>query len=910
MKKLLLIDTSERDKEIIKSILDVEFDVIVARNGTEGLSILDSMPSISVAVLVFPLIGLNGMETLQTIRSDSRFKHMAVVVVEKGKVSDEIMDLTVGADDVIHTPCDPELLLAKIRNVVTNRELLLTTQNRSGLQSNILDETDTAIYVVDAINYNLYYVNHAASKLMGCSLQNYSGKKCFKYLLGKNAPCEFCKVAIAHTKQNTSELYLPKADRTVKVTVRMMEWMGRPSYILYEDDITEQKKAYELAEKRYQQELQRRSRVNLDFMAYLLMNVTKGTVLEHDPHGFPVPTIAPGHPISDFIEHVLPTVIDFDKRREFAEMLSLENMRKAYEEGNNFLSIDYRRYSRQDNIIMWARSTIQLMKDPQSGELTAFLYTYDINEMRMIQETIQVAARYDYDILAHINLITETIKCYAQNKSRLNRFLNKEYPYEKTIQRYIGKYVLKEERAETLQMMQLSVISKELQDKDIYEVIVKIIERGQVRQKKVRFANFDKKYGMVFLSVVDITDVLEHEAKQRQNLVQELAAKNEESRRKTHFLSSVSEEMKNSLNTVIGMADIAEEDIRNDKLVRQSLQSIRKSTEHIVNIVNDMMDLSRIENGTMLFKKEFCDANIGLELLQKHIKPLLAAKNQKLVVEKQVYHTTYYADRAILQKMTANLIGFMSKATPSRGIIRTRLFELPSLNKNFVHFRFSLQSEQASVNETEIRNRMKAFAWLERGNGSIRNESGLELAIAKGLAAGYQGSLGVKCSPETGLEFVTDVHFELADKEAAKKKAVGLDARNNMELQGLQILVAEDKLVSILVARKLLASKGIKVDYVKNGKLAFQKFRDSQEGFYNLIILNLHLPEVDGYEAAQMIRACEHPQAKTIPIIAMSGNLLDDNEGKCLSAGMNAFIPKPIKGDRLLKLIVSVLQNA
>ena len=272
MKKLLLIDTSERDKEIIKSILDVEFDVIVARNGTEGLSILDSMPSISVAVLVFPLIGLNGMETLQTIRSDSRFKHMAVVVVEKGKVSDEIMDLTVGADDVIHTPCDPELLLAKIRNVVTNRELLLTTQNRSGLQSNILDETDTAIYVVDAINYNLYYVNHAASKLMGCSLQNYSGKKCFKYLLGKNAPCEFCKVAIAHTKQNTSELYLPKADRTVKVTVRMMEWMGRPSYILYEDDITEQKKAYELAEKRYQQELQRRSRVNLDFMAYFIPN--------------------------------------------------------------------------------------------------------------------------------------------------------------------------------------------------------------------------------------------------------------------------------------------------------------------------------------------------------------------------------------------------------------------------------------------------------------------------------------------------------------------------------------------------------------------------------------------------------------------------------------------------------------
>ena len=144
MKKLLLIDTSEQDKEIIKSALDVEFDVIVAKNGTEGLSILDTMPSISVVVLVFPLLGLNGLETLQTIRSDTRFRHMAVVVVERGKVSDEIIDLTIGADDVIHIPCNPELFLAKIRNVVTNRELLLTTQNRSGLQNNILDEMSYA----------------------------------------------------------------------------------------------------------------------------------------------------------------------------------------------------------------------------------------------------------------------------------------------------------------------------------------------------------------------------------------------------------------------------------------------------------------------------------------------------------------------------------------------------------------------------------------------------------------------------------------------------------------------------------------------------------------------------------------------------------------------------------------------
>ena len=910
MKKLLLIDTAKLDKEVIKNTLDAEYDVIVANNGMEGLTILDSTPSVSVVVLVFPMVGLNGPETLQTIRSDSRFQHMAVVVVESGKVSDEIMDLTAGADDVIHIPCDPELLLAKIRNVVTSRELLLTTQSRYGLQSNILDETDTAIYVVDAINYNLYYVNHAASKLMGCSFQNYSGKKCYKYLMGNDAPCAFCKVAIAHTNQNTAEMYLPHVDRTVKVRVRMMEWMGRPSYILYEEDITEQKKAYELAEKRYQQELQRRSRVNLDFMAYLLMNVTKGTVLEHDPHGFPVPTIAPGHPISDFIERVLPTVIDFDKRREFADMLKLENMRKAYEEGRTFLSIDYRRYSRQDNIIMWARSTIQLMKDPQSGELTAFLYTYDINEMRMIQETMQAAARYDYDILAHINLITETIKCYAQNKRKLDRFLKKEYPYSKTIQRYVGKYILKEEQPETLEKVAVPVISKELQDKDIYEVIVEVKEHGQLRQKKVRFANYDKKYGMVFLSVVDITDVLEHEAREKNHLIAELNTMSEENRRKTGFLTAVSEEMKVSLNTVMGMTDIAEEDIRNEKMVKQSLQSIRKSTEHIVNIVNDMVDLSRIESGTISLKNEFCDIDTSIELLRKHLKPLLATKNQKLLIEKQAYHTTFYADRSVLQKIMANLLAFISRATPSKGVISLKIFELPALKSGYVHYRFSLQSGQTSVGEEEVRNRMEAFAWLERSNGVLRNESGMGLAISKGLAAAYQGSLDVKCAPEGGLEFITDMHFMYADAKQEHKKSASISARSNLELQGIRALIAEDKLVSILVARKLMASKGIKADYVKNGKIAFQKFAESEKGFYDLIIMDMHMPEADGYEAAQMIRSCDHPQAKTIPIIAMSGNLAEDNEGKCLAAGMNAFIPKPIKGDKLLKLIVSVLQNS
>ena len=237
------------------------------------------------------------------------------------------------------------------------------------------------------------------------------------------------------------------------------------------------------------------------------------------------------------------------------------------------------------------------------------------------------------------------------------------------------------------------------------------------------------------------------------------------------------------------------------------------------------------------------------------------------------------------------------------------VFELPSLKKGFVHFRFYLQSEKALADETDIRNRMEAFVWPEQSHGGLRNESGLGLAISKGLVSGYQGSLDVSCSAENGLEFITDVHFVLADGETERKKPETIDARKNLGLQGLRVLIAEDRMISILVARKLLESKGIKIDYVKSGKAAFQKFRESEDGFYSLILLELRMPTTDGYATAQMIRADNHPQAKTVPIIGMSENLMEDNEGKCLTSGMNGFIPKPIKGDRLLKLILSVMKN-
>lgn len=905
MKKLLIIDDLVTSREMLKAILCNEFEILEAQDGIEGIEVLSKHDDVTIIMLDLLMPRMGGLEFLQKVRANEQYKNIAIIVnTAFGEASDEITALSIGADDFIYKPFTPELIKIRIKNVLTNREMLANTESKFGLQRNILDETTTAVYVVDAVNYNLFYTNNAVEKLFKCEQENYSGKKCYEFFGKRNRPCDFCKLAIAHTEDNISEMYLPFLDKTMKIRVRMMEWLGRPAYIIYMDDITEQKIARQLADERYQRELERRSRVNLDFMAYLLINVTKGIVVEHDPHGFPVPTIAPGQPASEFVERVLPTVIDFDKRQEFANMLSLDNLIKSYENGKHMLTIDYRRYARDEKIIMWARSTIQLMKDPQTEEITAFLYTYDINENKMMQEVIRAAVHYDYDMLAHLNLFSETYKCYAQNNPKFDEFIKQEFPYELTIKKYIMKHVALEEQEETFQKMSIETIEKMLQDNDLYEIIINIVGKdGVIRHKKIRYANFDKKYGMVLFTSVDVTVILEEEAKRHKEISKALRLSRQSNTVKTDFLSAISHEMRTPMNTILGMANIAEEDMDNSKLVLKSLQTIKESTGKLMEIVSDILDMSKLESGKMVFARELCDINKEMDLLKNIIKPLFATKNQEFLVEKQIYHTNCFCDIKQIQRVLINLLTNAAKFTPQNGTIDFKVFELPSCKENFTHFRFLVQDNGIGIPANRLERIFEPFYRMEKAAEGKVEDSGLGLAIAKGIVDACGGNIDIKSEINVGTTFIVDFYFEVANAEVTTKIIEQPDPKD-IDLRGLKILIAEDKMVSILVARKLLEKKGVVVEYVNNGHEAYHKFVSAAAGSYDLILMDINMPEMGGYTATQLIRGSDHAQAKEIPIIAMTSSIFEDDEKKCLAAGMNDYITKPLKIERLFKMIL------
>lgn len=898
MKKLLLIDTSEITREMLTGTLEKDFKVVVAEDDLQGLSILEANHSFDIVVITLWHSGVRGLELLQSIRSDPNYKNLAVVIIEPAAIKDEVTALTLGADDVIILPSEPEFILLKIKNVMMNRELLATSNSWNGLQNNILDGTNTAIYVVDAINYKLYYINHATCRLMGCAEKKYVGKLCYAFLMKEKSPCSFCKLALAHTCQ-TGEVYVPCIDKTLKVTVRMMEWLGKPAYVVYSDDITEQKKNYLLAEQKYQRELQRRSRVDLDFMAYLLMNVSKGIVVDHDPHGFPVPTIPSGRPISDFVERVLPTVIDFETRQKFAAMLSLEYLQKEFENGNELLYIDYRRYSRKNNI-MWARSTIQMMKDPQTGDLTAFLYTYDIDEVHMMKETISAAVRYDYDVIAHINLFASKFKCYAQKNKHMLPFLKQEYPYEETVKRYVRKHVVQAARKEVLRKVDIQTVQKALEERDYYKIIVPVLENRQLHHKKFRFANMDKQYGLVLLTSNDVTSVLAEENIRKRRLEQELEEARQAVRTRTKFLAAFSEQAKNPLNTVIGMTSIIEEEPGNEELVQKSAMAIKSSSDRLLKMMDDIAHLGKLELGELSLKEELFDLTVGLDLLKRQARGVLAAKNQQLMVVHQIYHQVCVADRNQMLKAFQNLVMVTSHLSPDGTVIKLKVFELPSLESGKVHYHFLLQAENVEADWNRWKRLFEPF-YYHGALAQMQELTGMEMAIASRVFQAYKGSLEVKLLHGNTLAFIGDAHFPEKKDSSGTEREPETEGWREFPINRLRLLIAEEKPIRILVVRKLLESRGCKVDYVQDGQAAYQKFVESEPGTYDLILINLHLPKLGGYAATQMIRESAHPQARKIPIIAMSDRPGDNNEEKCIAAGMNAYLAKPIKAEIFFK---------
>ncbi len=400
----------------------------------------------------------------------------------------------------------------------------------------------------------------------------------------------------------------------------------------------------------------------------------------------------------------------------------------------------------------------------------------------------------------------------------------------------------------------------------------------------------DSKYVMIILS--DIT-----------TLVHEKINADMASRAKSDFLSRMSHEIRTPMNAIMGMTKIAEasNDIEN---MRYCLSTIENSADHLLRIINDILDMSKIEAGKLQLANEPFSIEKMITKICNIIVDKVSEKNIKFNIDfnKEDIHPCYIADELRLSQVILNLLSNAVKFTPENGQITLRVKKIADDNKQSTLL-FSISDNGIGLTDEQIKRLFNHFEQADRTTTKQYGGTGLGLAISKNLIEKMNSQILVKSSTGEGSTFAFELKLEKCNFEEIKKASSFGETKDNLnDLSNVSALLADDIKINREIVIKLLQSTQIKIDEAQNGREAVEKFESSPEK-YNIIIMDIQMPEMDGLEATQAIRASSAPNAKTIPIIAMTANAFKEDIEKYLASGMNDHLAKPINKDAVIEKI-------
>lgn len=382
---------------------------------------------------------------------------------------------------------------------------------------------------------------------------------------------------------------------------------------------------------------------------------------------------------------------------------------------------------------------------------------------------------------------------------------------------------------------------------------------------------------------------------------------------KSDFLSNMSHEIRTPMNAIIGMAQIARKNLGNDAKVRDNLDKIDSASEHLLNIINDVLDISKIESGKMILASEVFSLSDMIDRVFVGIKSLAEGKNQTIEIKRSGVETdALVGDQMRLRQMLINLLTNATKYTPEGGHISFKISEKPSNVQRYVHLTFTIADNGIGMTEKYLEHLFEPFDM--EGRSSVQG-TGLGMPIVKNIVTMLNGDIHVVSTVDKGTVFTVSLDLLRAseDEESLLASDVpaatlltspdGSDGHDEVDLTGVRVLLAEDNDLNAEIAKELLVDAGLHVEWAENGERACQMFDESEQGYYDLILMDIQMPIMNGCEAARSIRALERSDADSIPIIAMSANAFMEDVEMSLRCGMDAHLSKPIDMAQVLSTI-------
>ena len=371
---------------------------------------------------------------------------------------------------------------------------------------------------------------------------------------------------------------------------------------------------------------------------------------------------------------------------------------------------------------------------------------------------------------------------------------------------------------------------------------------------------------------------------------------------KTRFLFNMSHDIRTPMNAIIGFADLLEKHIDEKERVRDYIGKIKSSSEFLLSLINYVLETARIESGKMSLKKEVCCASRLIESLTDVFEPEVCKKGLTYSYTKDIEHEYVMGDDTKVREIFINIIGNSLKYTPAGGKITIDIREIPFDRENYIAYKIVVEDTGIGMSEDYLPHIFEEFSREHTSTESKVVGTGLGLPIVKALIDLMGGTIEIESEVGKGTKTTVMIPFEIATQEQILEEQQKAKEFVPEDIKGKRILVAEDNELNAEITLTVLKEKGLLVERAANGKECVEMLKEKPADYYDMILMDIQMPEMDGYQATEMIRNLGDSRA-AVPIVAMTANAFEEDRQKALDADMNAHVSKPVDMNVLFRVM-------
>ncbi len=587
---------------------------------------------------------------------------------------------------------------------------------------------------------------------------------------------------------------------------------------------------------------------------------------------------------------VAQQVPDAAKRAEILRHFCRAGCEKLFAAGIKSYTIEYRQWTK--GRLLWVRTETTLAVEPGSGDLMAFTNSRDVNDELLTRRVSELAMSKNYESVAYYDVNAKILYDRPKNRTFEEGFLVR--PYEETIEKSIDRNMPEAEKQRLEQLLSIETIQKELETKKVYSIyydgkgLRKDIKGEPRRRIRLDIFYMDGNCdGIVYLQS-DVTADIQQERAQREMVEHALNQAEQASNAKTEFLSRMSHEIRTPLNAIIGLDAIALQSKNLSAVMEDHLQKIGISARFLLSLINDILDMSRIESGKMLLNKEPFSFEELIDSLNTIFYEQCRANGLDYeCILKSFTEETYVGDRTKLQQVLINILGNAVKFTPRGGKVHLAIEQL-SRTKETAKLRFEIADTGIGISEEFLPHLFEPFSQENSARTTQYGGTGLGLAISKNVVSLMNGSIRVHSVKGIGSEFVVEVELGVPANVSAWSAI-----QEKAAITPLHTLIVDDDVVICQHTQMLLKEAGLKAESAQSGQEAIEKVKACHisKQDYDLILLDWKMPEMDGIETAREIRRIVGPE---ITIIIMTAYDWADIEERARAAGVDMFMKKPV----------------